>query len=114
MEFIKLDDALKRAFYMELCAEARWLVRVLCERVSGMLYERTAIAKQPDEVIRQALATVDPSPLLFLKAPYLLDFLDLKDNFTEKDLENAILAELERFIFGVVFEMAGEVRTTSR
>lgn len=98
VEFIKLDDDLKRAFYIELCTEARWSVRVLRERVSGMLYERTAIAKQPDEMIRHELAQIQPSPSLFLKDPYLLDFLDLKDNFTEKDLESAILAELERFI----------------
>ena len=71
-----------------------------------MLFERTAIAKQPEQLIRQELAQLGnregqgakASPALFLKDPYLLDFLDLKDGFTEKDLENAILAELERFI----------------
>jgi hypothetical protein len=40
----------------------------------------------------------DATPALFFKDPYLLDFLDLTDNFSEKDLEMAILRELERFI----------------
>ena len=35
---------------------------------------------------------------LFLRDPYILDFLGLKDNFSEKDLENTILLELEKFI----------------
>jgi len=102
VELIKIDDTLKREFYISMCTSARWSVRVLRERMDGMLFERTAISKQPDELIRHELAQLQgqhqPSPQLFLKDPYLLDFLDLKDNFTEKDLENAILTELERFI----------------
>jgi len=97
-----VDDGVKRAFYTDMCAQSRWSVRTLRERMDGMLFERTAIAKQPEQVIRQELAQLqqagDTSPALFLKDPYLLDFLDLQDGFTEKDLENAILAELERFI----------------
>ena len=97
VELIKIEDELKRGFYIRLCSEARWSVRTLRERIDSMLYERTALSKQPDAVIAQELAA--PSgPQIFLKDPYLLDFLDLKDNFTEKELENAILAELERFL----------------
>ena len=105
VELLKVDDATRRTFYADLCAQSRWSVRMLRERMDGMLFERTAIAKQPEAVIRQELAQLaqlgqagQASPALFLKDPYLLDFLDLKDGFTEKDLENAILAELERFI----------------
>jgi predicted nuclease of restriction endonuclease-like (RecB) superfamily len=97
VELIKIEDELKRAFYIRLCSEARWPVRTLRERMDSMLYERTALSKQADVIIAQELAA-PTSPQLFLKDPYLLDFLDLKDGFTEKDLENAILAELERFI----------------
>jgi predicted nuclease of restriction endonuclease-like (RecB) superfamily len=103
VEIIKIDDAVKREFYIRMAAEGRWSVRTLRERMDGMLFERTAISKQPDALIRQELTQLqqqptDASPALFLKDPYLLDFLDLKDNFSEKDLENAILLELERFI----------------
>jgi predicted nuclease of restriction endonuclease-like (RecB) superfamily len=102
VELIKVEDGVKRTFYIDMCSQSRWSVRTLRERMDGMLFERTAIAKQPDQVIRQELTqlqkTNEASPALFLKDPYLLDFLDLQDGFTEKDLENAILAELERFI----------------
>ncbi|MBS4050551.1 MAG: DUF1016 family protein [Methylomonas sp.] len=97
VELIKIEDELKRAFYIRLCSDARWPVRTLRERMDSMLYERTALSKQADIIIAQELAA-PTSPQLFLKDPYLLDFLDLKDGFTEKDLENAILAEMERFI----------------
>jgi predicted nuclease of restriction endonuclease-like (RecB) superfamily len=97
VELIKIENELKRGFYIRMCSDAHWPVRTLRERMGSMLYERTALSKQADAVIAQELATPS-TPQLFLKDPYLLDFLDLKDNFTEKDLENAILAELVRFI----------------
>jgi predicted nuclease of restriction endonuclease-like (RecB) superfamily len=103
VEIIKIDDAVKREFYIRMAVDGRWSVRTLRERMDGMVFERTAISKQPDALIHQELTQLhqqpsDASPALFLKDPYLLDFLDLKDNFTEKDLENAILLELERFL----------------
>jgi len=75
----------------------------LRERIDSMLFERTAISRQPDALIRKELKqlqqkSAEASLALFLKDPYLLDFLDLKDNFSENDLESAILQELERFI----------------
>lgn len=113
VEFLKLDDALKRDFYLSMCAHERWSVRTLRERMDGMLFERTAIAKQPEQLIRQELSklgdAVTPSPQLFLKDPYLLDFLQLGDTPSEKNLEQAILQEIERFIleFGSDFAFMG-------
>ncbi len=102
VELIRVEDPLKREFYMTMCANERWSVRVLRDRMNGMLFERTAIAKQPELVIRQELEKLvkdqATEPKLFIKDPYFLDFLDLKDNFSEKDLENAILYDLERFL----------------
>ncbi|TQC96257.1 DUF1016 domain-containing protein [Moraxellaceae bacterium AER2_44_116] len=102
VELLKIDDALKRDFYISMCTHERWSVRVLRERMDSMLFERSAIAKQPEALIRQELALLQQSrqssPQLFLKDPYLLDFLQLNDKPSEKDLENAILSELERFI----------------
>jgi predicted nuclease of restriction endonuclease-like (RecB) superfamily len=102
VELIKVDDTLKREFYMTMCMNERWSVRVLRDRMNSLLFERTAIAKEPDKVIRQELSQLarkEPnSPKLFIKDPYLLDFLGLSGNFSERDLENAILRELEQFI----------------
>lgn len=103
VELLKLDEPLKREFYLQLCADGRWSVRTLRGRIDSLLFERTALSKQPDALIRQELTNLqkqsaETSPALFLKDPYLLDFLDLKDNFSEKDLENTVLFELEKFI----------------
>ncbi len=67
-----------------------------------MLFERTAISKKPDELIKQELKELSEkdklSPDLVFRDPYILDFLGLKDTYSEKSLEDAILRELEKFI----------------
>lgn len=67
-----------------------------------MLYERTAISKRPDELISQELRTLryqnKMSPDLVFRDPYLLEFLNLRDTYSERNLEDALLRELERFI----------------
>lgn len=55
VELIRVEDPLKRKFYVTMCANERWSVRMLRDRMNGMLFERTAIAKQPEAVIRQEL-----------------------------------------------------------
>ncbi|MEO6637229.1 MAG: PDDEXK nuclease domain-containing protein [Ginsengibacter sp.] len=97
-----IDDPLKKEFYLELCALERWSTRQFNERISSLLYERTAISKKPDETIRQDLQLLKDenalSPDLVFRDPYFLDFLGLKDTYSERDLESAIIAELQRFI----------------
>ena len=67
-----------------------------------MLYERTAIAKQPDGVIIHDLDELRNerkiSADLVFQDPYVLDFLGMHENYSERDLESAIVAELQRFI----------------
>lgn len=100
--FIPIQDELKRSFYMEMCRLENWGVRTLREKMDGMLYERTAISKKSDDVIKKDLALLNESDRLssdlVFKDPYFLDFLGLHDSYSEKDIENAILAEMERFI----------------
>jgi predicted nuclease of restriction endonuclease-like (RecB) superfamily len=97
-----MDDAPKRDFYIELARLERWSVRQLQERIQSMLFERTAISKRPEETIHHELQTLrdqgKPSPELLLKDPYLLDFLGFNDRYLEKDLEDAILREMEQFL----------------
>ncbi|SEM41688.1 Predicted nuclease of restriction endonuclease-like (RecB) superfamily, DUF1016 family [Syntrophus gentianae] len=99
---IGFDDPLKRDFYIEMCRLERWSVRQLQERIKSMLYERTAISRKPEETIRQEISSLRNqgqfSPDLAFRDPYLLDFLGLADTYAEKDLEAAIVAELQRFI----------------
>lgn len=98
---IYIDDDLKRSFYLEMAAMERWSVRQLSERIQSMLYERTALSKKPEETIVHDLTQLRQqkmTPALVLKDPYLLDFLGLNDRYLEKDLEDAILRELEHFL----------------
>ena len=101
-EVIPLKDDLQRDFYAELCRLENWSVRTLRGKISSMLFERTAISKQPEEVARAELAALREedklTPALVFRDPYILDFLGLRDRYLEKDLEDAILREIESFL----------------
>lgn len=99
---IYIDDELKRDFYTQMCRIEKWSVRILQQKIDGMLFERTAISQKPRELIRRELAELRekeslPRDFVF-QDPYLLDFLGLHGSYSEKDLENAILHKLERFL----------------
>jgi predicted nuclease of restriction endonuclease-like (RecB) superfamily len=99
---IYIDDPLKREFYLELSRLERWSSRQLQERMNSMLFERSAISRKPAEAIRHDLAQLRQEqrvqPDVLLKDPYVLDFLGLNDHYLEKDLEDAILREMEQFL----------------
>lgn len=102
LQVIPIEDDLKRQFYLTLAADQRWSKRTLKAKIDGMLYERTAISKQPDEVIIRDLAELrnerKMSADLAFHDPYFIDFLGLEGDYTEKDLESAIVGELQKFI----------------
>jgi predicted nuclease of restriction endonuclease-like (RecB) superfamily len=102
LTLIPLDKPLQREFYAEMCRVERWSVRTLRKKIDSMLYERTALSKKSDELIQHELQRLRDedrlSPQLVLKDPYFLDFLGLKDRYYEKDLEDAILRDLEAFL----------------
>ena len=103
VELIPIEDPLKRDFYAEMCRAERWSVWTLRHKIDYFLYERTAFSKQPDAVIvRDVSALRDEdrvTPELVFRDPYFLDFLGLTPGtYDEKDIEAAILRELEAFI----------------
>lgn len=102
VEILPVEDATKRAFYVEMCRLHQWSVRGLKERMQGMLYERTALSKKPEEVIRQELTALRDedrmTPDMVFRNPYVLTGLGLPDVFSEADLENAVLREIEAFL----------------
>lgn len=119
LAIIPIKDPLKREFYIEMCRLEKWSVSTFRERINSMLYERTAISKKPELTIQNDLELLKNeqqiSPDLVFRDPYFLDFLGLKDTYSEKDLETAIVAELQRFIieFGNDFAfMARQKRIT--
>lgn len=97
-----IKDALQREFYLTMAATERWSKRTLQAKIDGMLYERTAIATKPEELIKQELADLRDnetlSPDLVFKSPYFLEFTGLKGMYSERSLEDSLVAHLEQFI----------------
>lgn len=105
LEILTLEDPLRREFYTELARVHRWSVRALRDRIHSMLFERTALSRKPDELIQQEIALLREedrlSPDMVLRDPYLLPFLGLANTYSEKDLEDAIIREMEAFLLEV-------------
>jgi predicted nuclease of restriction endonuclease-like (RecB) superfamily len=102
VQLFPLKDRLKQEFYAEMARVERWSVRTLRTKMDSMLFERTALSRKPDNLIAQELKALREedklTPDLVFRDPYLLDFLGLRDTYAEKDLEAAILREMEAFI----------------
>jgi predicted nuclease of restriction endonuclease-like (RecB) superfamily len=102
VELLPLKDAIKRDFYSEMCRIERWNVRTLRKKIDSMLYERTAISKKPELVAQAELEMLRKedrlTPDLVFRDPYVLEFLNLNDRYLERDLEDAIMRELEQFL----------------
>ncbi len=85
-----------------MCRIEKWGVRTLREKIESMLYERTAISRKSDKLIIKEIEDLRENDVLtpdfVFRDPYLLHFLGLKDSYSEKSLEDAILRELEKFI----------------
>jgi predicted nuclease of restriction endonuclease-like (RecB) superfamily len=98
IELLPIKAPLARDFYAEMCRIERWDVRTLRQKIGGMLYERTALSKQPDNIIATEIANLRDgriSPDIVFRDPYLLDLLGLQGAYSERDLESAILREME-------------------
>ena len=85
-----------------MCRVEKWSVRTLRQKIDSMLYERTAISGKQEKLIKKEIQELREhdtlTPELVFRDPYLLDFLDLKETYSEKNLEDAILRKLEKFI----------------
>ena len=97
-----IKDELQREFYLTMAASERWSKRMLQKEIDDMLFERTAIATKPDELIKKELSTLRDddviSPDLVFKSPYFLEFTGLKGMYSEKSLEDCLVTHLEQFI----------------
>lgn len=97
-----IEDELARKFYMEMCRSEHWSTRMLDEKIDSQLYERTAISRRPEIVIKAELDTFKESdiihPDLVFRSSYFLDLAGLPDVFSESDLETAILNQIQQFL----------------
>jgi predicted nuclease of restriction endonuclease-like (RecB) superfamily len=104
MELLPIKEPLARNFYAEMCRIEHWDVRTLRQKVGSMLYQRTALAKRPQSVIAAEISQMRDgklTPDIVFRDPYFLDLLGLRGAFSERDLESAILREIE----GVLLEL---------
>lgn len=119
IEILPLKQPLEREYYAELCRVERWSVRTLRERIGSQLYLRTAIAKQTEAVVQAEISHLrtggQMTPDLVFRDPYMLDFLGLPQDYSERDLEDAILREMERFLLelGVGFTFVARQKRIS-
>ena len=102
IEVLPLKEPLQREFYLTMAATERWGRNKLREMIDGMLFERTTIATKPEELIKSELANLRDNdvmtPDLVFKSPYFLEFTGLKGMYSEKSLEDSLVAHLEQFI----------------
>ncbi len=102
IQLLPVKEQIKREYYAEMCRVENWSIRTLHAKIDGMLYERTALSKKPAElaiVELKALREDDVmSPDMIFQDPYFWDFLRLKGAYLEKDLEQAVLREMESVI----------------
>lgn len=102
VDLFPIKDPLKRDFYAEMCRIEKWNVRTLRKKIDSMLYERTAISKKPELLVKAELEMLRKddqlTPDLVFRDPYVLEFLNLNDRYVEKDVEDAIMRELEQFL----------------
>jgi predicted nuclease of restriction endonuclease-like (RecB) superfamily len=87
---------------MQMCQYEHWSTRTLEDKIDSQLYERTAISRRPEEVIKQTLEDTAEKqilvPDLVFRSSYFLDALGLPNSFSEKDLESAILSQMQEFL----------------
>jgi predicted nuclease of restriction endonuclease-like (RecB) superfamily len=105
VEILAVNDSLAKGYYAEICRIERWSVRTLRAKIDSMLFERTALSKKPAKLAKLELAKLREedklTPDLVFRDPYFLDFLKLKGAYQEKDVESAIIRDLEAFILEI-------------
>ena len=101
-QLLPIKDDIKRDFYAEMCRVEKWNTRTLEKKIDSMLFERTVLSKKPERVIDAEIDSLRKedqlTPDLVFKDPYILEFLKLDDHYMEKDLEDAIMRELQQFL----------------
>jgi len=95
------SDPIHRTFYFEQAAEQRWTVRELRRQIDHGLFERVALSKDTPRLVAQEKQT-GPAEIVryedIFKDPYVIDFLGLKGAYSERDLEAAIVHNLEELL----------------
>ncbi len=101
LELIRIEDPIKRAFYENECVKGKWSKRQLQRQIGSLLYERTGLSKDKAVVIRRANRQESQASVIdLIRDPYVLEFTGLAERaeYTESDLEKALLDHLQQFL----------------
>ena len=101
VRLMTVPDRTARRFYEDEAIRGGWSFRQLDRQIATQFYERLSGSKRKAELLAKAhVALPDDSPTAseLVRDPYLLEFLDLADEYGESDLEDAILRHLEQFL----------------
>ncbi|BAN26966.1 PDDEXK nuclease domain-containing protein [Caballeronia insecticola] len=110
---VKSDAA--RAFYESEALREGWSVRQLDRQVNSQLYERLALSRNKAALLEKAAAREPDdaiTPEQAIKDPFVLEFLDIRDEYSESDLEEALIQRLADFLLelGDDFAFVGRQR----
>ena len=101
VRLMSVRDDFARWFYEEEAIQGAWSVRQLNRQIGTQFFERTALSRSKEAMIRKGrqpkpedAVTVEET----IRDPYLLEFLNLKDQYSETDLEDAIIQHLQTFL----------------
>ena len=115
VKLLGLDDEKARKFYEEEALRGGWSVRQLDRQIGSKFYERTLLSKNKAAMLQKGTEP-QPGDLVTpeeqIKDPFVLEFLDLKDEYSENDLEDALIHKLEDFLLelGSDFTFVGRQR----
>lgn len=113
VRLLAIKSALARGFYEAESLRGGWTVRQLERQIASQFYERTALSRDKTTMLRRGgVATAEDavSPEEEIKDPFVLEFLALKDEYSESDLEAALIANLETFLL----ELGGDFAFVGR
>lgn len=113
VRLLSVADPQSRRFYEQEALRGGWTIRQLDRQIDSMFYERTALSRNKAAMLTKgarALPSDKVTPQEAVKDPFVLEFLGLRDEYSENDLEEALILHLERFLL----ELGGEFAFVGR
>lgn len=110
---LKVDQPEARRFYEAEALRGGWSVRQLDRQISTLFYQRTLASRNKGAMLKKGAAPIDSerlTPEQEIKDPLVLEFLGLKDEYSESDLEEALIQQLESFLL----ELGGDFAFVGR
>jgi predicted nuclease of restriction endonuclease-like (RecB) superfamily len=113
VRLLSVKDEQARKFYETEALRGGWSVRQLDRQINSLFYERTALSRNKAKMLTKGAAAKREdaiAPEEEIKDPYVLEFLGLKDEYSESDIEEALILHLERFLL----ELGGDFTFVGR